>query len=171
MKKVQDEFSGPICHSIHVTFTLNNIKGNDNTQNLDSIFQLFLFLYFDYAVTVVPFFFLSHPSLQQSTPFSSCPWFVHVSSLASPLPILFLTSPCLFCSYPLCFLIPAPFSPFFPFPLPVDNPPNDPHTCDSVPVLVVCLVCFCFLGLAVDSCEFVILMFIVLIFFLLNKSL
>ena len=109
------------------------------------------------------------------TPLSSCPWAIRVSSLASPFPILFLTSPCLFCSYQLCFLIPAPFLPFSPFPLPADNPPNDPHTYDSVPVLVVCLVCFCFyfLDSVVDSCEFVvILMFIVFIFFFfLNKSL
>ena len=27
---------------------------------------------------------------------SSCPWFVRISSPASPFPILFLTSPCLF---------------------------------------------------------------------------
>ena len=33
---------------------------------------------------------------------------------------------------------------FFPFPLPTDNPPCDLHFCDSVPVLVICLVCFCF---------------------------
>ena len=50
------------------------------------------------------------------------------------------------------------------------------HFCDSVPVLVVCLVhfCFCFfLDSVVDSCEFVaILLFIVLIlFFFLGKSL
>ena len=87
------------------------------------------------------------------------------------LPYIFLTSLCLFSTYQLYFMIPVPLPPFFPLPFPADNPPNDPHTCDSVPVLVVCLVCFCFLGLAVDSCEFVILMFIVLIFFLLNKSL
>ena len=36
-------------------------------------------------------------------PLSSCPWVVHVSSLASPLPILLLTSPWLFCTYQLCF--------------------------------------------------------------------
>ena len=29
---------------------------------------------------------------------SSCPWVVHISSLASTFPILFLTSPCLFCT-------------------------------------------------------------------------
>ena len=103
---------------------------------------------------------------------SSCPWVVHVSSLASPFPILFLTSPCLFCACQLCFLFPVPFPPFSSFPLPADNPPNDLHLYHSVPVLVVCLVCFCFLNSVVDSCEFVvILMFIVLIFFFLNKSL
>ena len=53
----------------------------------------------------------------------------------------------------LCFLIPAPFPPFFPFPLLADNPPNDLHIYDSVPVLVVCLLCF--LDSAVDSCGFV----------------
>ena len=45
---------------------------------------------------------------------SSCPWVVHVSSLASTFPILFLTSPCLFCAYQLCFLFPVPFSLFSP---------------------------------------------------------
>ena len=103
----------------------------------------------------------------------SCPWVMHVSSLASPFPILFLTSLCLFCIYHLYFLLPAPFPSFFPFPFPDDNPPNDLHAYDSVSVLVVCLVCFCFvLDSVVDSCEFVaFLMFIVLIFFFLNKSL
>ena len=108
------------------------------------------------------------------SPLSLCPWVMRVSSLAFPFPILFLTSPCLFCSYPLCFLTPAPFSPLSSFPLPADNPPNDPHTYDSVPVLVVCLVCFCFYSSdpAVDSCEvIVILTFIFLIFFFLSKSL
>ena len=103
------------------------------------------------------------PSLQQPPCLSSCPWVVHISSLASPFPILFLTFPCLFCTYQLCFLFPVPFPPFFPFPLPADNPPNGLHTYDSVPVLVVCWVCF--LDSVVDSCEFVvILLFIVLIF-------
>ena len=87
-----------------------------------------------------------------------------------------MLNPALFLLYlPCMLLISCTFPPFFPHPLPAVNPPYDLHFCDSVPVLVVCLVCFCFcfyLGSVVDSCEFVvILLFIVLIFFFLNKSL
>ena len=84
---------------------------------------------------------------------SSCPWVVHISSLTSPFPILFLTSPCLFCTYHLCFLFPILFPPFSPLShsLPADNPPCDFHFCDSIPILVVCLVCFSFLGSVVVS--------------------
>ena len=123
----------------------------------------------DYVITVIPFFFPLSPSALHSTSLqhplsslSSCAWVVHISSLFSPFPILFLTSPCLFCSYQLCFLFPELFPLFSPGPLPIDNPPYDFHFYDSVPVLVVCLVCFCFLGSVVESCEFiVILLFIV----------
>ena len=76
------------------------------------------------------------PSLQHPLPLSSYPWVVQ-SFLASPFPMLVLTPPCLFWTYHLCFLIPAPFPPFSPCPLPADNPPNDFHVYDSVPVLVV----------------------------------
>ena len=69
--------------------------------------------------------------------FSSCPWAVHISSLASTFPKLFLPSPCLFSTYHLCFLFPVHFPPFSPLPLPADNPPCDLHFCDSFPVLVV----------------------------------
>ena len=89
-----------------------------------------------------------------STPLSSCPWVVQISSLASLFPILFLTSPCLFYAYQLCFLFPVPFLPFIPFPLPTDNPPCDLHFCGSVLVLVVCLVFVFVLGSVVNSCEF-----------------
>ena len=106
-------------------------------------------------------------------PFSSCPWIIQVSSLASPLPILFLTSPVYFAPTNNA-SIPCTFSPFLPFSLTADNPPCDLYFWDFILVLVVCLVCFrsyFFLGSVVDSCEFiVILMFIVSIFFL-NKSL
>ena len=89
---------------------------------------------------------------------------------------IILTSPCLFCTYHLCF--PVPFTPFYPLLVPADSPPCDLHFCDSVPVLVVSFSrsCFCFgvfLGSVIDSCEFVvILLFIVLIFFFfLDKNL
>ena len=121
------------------------------------------------------------PHLPQLFPhLSSCPWVIHISSLASPFPILFLTSPCLFYSYSLCFLFPVHFPPFSPLPLPGDNLPCDCHFCESVPILVVCLVrfcvrfhdCFCFLVSVVDNFEFAILLFIVFIFFFfLDKSL
>ena len=87
----------------------------------------------------------SSPTSIPPTPaFSSCPWVIHISSLASPFPKLFLTSPCLLCTYHLCFLFPALFPPFSSFLLSPDNAPCDPHFCDSVPVLVGCFVCFCF---------------------------
>ena len=85
-----------------------------------------------------------------------------------------LTSPHVFYAYQLCFLFPVPFpSLILPLQLPTDNPPWDLHFCDSVPVLVVCLFCFCFLGSVVDSCKFVVIfLFVVLIFFFfLDKSL
>ena len=118
----------------------------------------------------------SAPSLSPaSLPLSSCPWVVSISSLASPFPILLLTSPCLFCTYHLCFLFPVPFPPFSPIPLPADNPPCECglHFCDSIPVLVVCLISFGFF-FKVQSLIVVfvvILMFVFLIIFFLDKSL
>ena len=114
-------------------------------------FFFFFKVYFiDYATTVsCPIFFLHFIPLcpaprfrQHSPPISSCPLVIHITSLASTFPTLFLISPCLFCTYDLCFLFPVHFPPFPP--LPANNPPCDLHFCDSVPVLVVCLVCFCF---------------------------
>ena len=76
---------------------------------------------------------------------------------------------------PIVLLVPCTFPAHSSLPLPLhENPPCDVHSCDYVPVLVVCLVCFIFvLGSVVDRCEFVvILLFIFLIiFFFLDKSL
>ena len=75
-------------------------------------------------------------------PYSSCPWVILISSLASTFPILFLPSPYLFSTYHLCYLFSEPTyslnPPLSPSHSPVDNPPCDLHFCDSVPVLVVC---------------------------------
>ena len=104
----------------------------------------------DYVITVVQFF-LPFPSLYSGflvppaflPPFSSCPWVIHTCSLASPFPLLFLTSPCLFlptnyACYSL-YIFPSSL-----LPRPTDTPPCDLHFCDSVTVLVVCLVFFFF---------------------------
>ena len=84
----------------------------------------FLKIHFiDYAITVVPFppfipLCLAHPLPPTFAPFSSCPWDLCVSSLASTFPILFLTSSSLFCTYHLCFLFPVPFPPILTPPTP-----------------------------------------------------
>ena len=103
-----------------------------------------------YAIIVVLFSPLhspppcTPPPTHIPPPFSSCPWVVHISSLASTFPILFLPSPCLFYTYHLCCLFSVPFPPLSPSHSPIDNPPCDLHFCGSVSVLVVCLVCSCF---------------------------
>ena len=87
-------------------------------------FILFYFkIYFiDSAITVVPFppFTLLHPAHTLPPtflPYSPCPWIIHISSLASTFPILFLPLPCLSSTYHLCYL----FSVLFP-PLPLSLP-------------------------------------------------
>ena len=114
---------------------------------------------------------LQRPLTTIPSPLSSCPCVMHIKFIGFLISYTFLNTP-LFCTYQLCFLIPVPFPPFSSFPLPTDNPLNDLHIYNSQPVLAVCLVCFCFLDSVVDSWEFVvILLFIILIFFFLNKSL
>ena len=86
---------------------------------------LFLIYFIDSAVMVIPFFSplyssLLYTPLPPSFPhLSTRPWDVHISSFASSFPIRFLTSPCLFCTYHLCFLFPVPFTPFSHLPSPL----------------------------------------------------
>ena len=126
---------------------LNLFTVSDDYKN--TLRNLFLIYFIDYAITVVPFppFTPLHPAHHLPPtfpPYSSCSWVIHISSLASTFPILFLPFPCLFSTYHLCYLFSVPFPPLSPSHSPVDNPPCDLHFCGSVPVLVVCLVCFCF---------------------------
>ena len=83
---------------------------------------IFKIYFIDYAIIVASFFLpfillcpIPHPP-PSLLHLSSCPWVIHICSLASPYPLLFLTSPCLFSTYHLCFLFPVPFPAFFPFP-------------------------------------------------------
>ena len=86
----------------------------------------------------------AHPLPPTFPTYSSCPWVILISSLASTFPIIFLPSPCLFSTYHLCYLFSVPFPPLSPSQSPIDNPPCDLHFCGSVSVLVVCLVLFWF---------------------------
>ena len=93
----------------------------------------------------------------------SCPWVMHVSSLASPFPTLYFTSPWLFCNYLFILLNPLTSSLIPLYLLPIWQPSK----CSPYPWF--CL-CSCLLGLFLDSivdrCVFIaILLFIVLIFF------
>ena len=136
-------------------------------------FILFKKIHFiDYVVTVVLIFppvpsSTQYPhSLQQPPTLSSCPWVVHISSLASPFPILFLTSTLCIWYRPLMLLLSCTFSPILP--PPTETPPCDLCIYDSVPVLLVCSVCY--LDSVIDRCEFVTtLVFIILIFILHNS--
>ena len=58
----------------------------------------------------------AHPLPPTFPHYSSCPWVILISSLASTFPTLFLPSPCLFSTYHLCYLFSVP-SPL-PLPLP-----------------------------------------------------
>ena len=85
----------------------------------------------------------AHPFPPTFPPYNSCPWVIHISSLASTFPILFLTSPCLFSTYHLCFLFPVPFLPFFLLPFPAMwSPFLWLCSCSSC---LLSLFCFCFL--------------------------
>ena len=112
----------------------------------------------------------AHPLPPTFSPYSSCPWVIFISSLASIFPILFLPSPCLFSTYCLSYLFSVTFPPLSLSHSPLDNPPCDLYFCGSVPILVVCLVCFCFcFSVVVNNCEFAVT-FTVHIFYLLFLS-
>ena len=90
--------------------------GGKKLQILFFIIKGYFLIYFiDYAITVAPIF----PSFPTSTQFplslQQYPHLVHVhvmhiSHLASPCPVLCLTSPCLYCTYQFVLLNPCNFS-------------------------------------------------------------
>ena len=95
-----------MCSQCYVNTT------TDYTQN----FSFFLNIFIDYAITVVPFqsptpLHPANPLPPTFPPYSSCPWVILISSLASTFPTLLLPSPCLFSTYHLCYLFSVPFPP------------------------------------------------------------
>ena len=65
---------------------------------IDFIFCFLIYYFIDCAITVVLFpLFIplrpAHPLPPAFLPFSSCPWVIHISSMASTFPIPILTSP------------------------------------------------------------------------------
>ena len=108
--------------------------------------------------------------LRQSPHHCSRLWVMHRSSLATPLPTLYLTFPWLFCNYLFVLFSPLASSPIPPKPVPSGNHQNTLHIHDSVSALLICLVCF--LDSIVGRYVFLaILLLIVLICFFLKKSL
>ena len=129
------------------------------------VFKYILLIMLFIVVPVSPLY-----SFPLCTPtFSSCPWVIHISSLASTFPILLFTSPCLFSTYHLCYLFLVPFPHFLP-----SLPPFITIHVISIAVICSCSSCLLslflfllFLGSVVDSHEYVvILLFIFFYLFL-----
>ena len=121
---------------------------SDSTSHIfffKNIFDIFI----DYAITVVPFAPL-HLIPSPTPPPSHIPPLQFMSMghtykfFGFYISYTILPSPCLFSTYHLCYLFSVPFPLLSPSQSPIDNPPCDLHFCGSIPVLVVCLVFFCF---------------------------
>ena len=112
----------------------------------------------------------SIPHSPQAIPsLCSCPWVMHTGPLATPFPVLYFTSPWLFHDYQIV-LNPLNFSPITSNLYPSGNHQNTICIHASVSVLFVFLVCF--LDSIVHKYVFIaILLFIILTFSFLNKSL
>ena len=132
----------------------------------------------DYGIIVILIFPLCTPppstpySLKQSPHHCSCPWVMHISSSATPFPILYCTSPWLFCNCLFVLVNPLTSSPIPPLPLPSGNHQNVHHIHDSVSVLV-CLVCVLHSKLLKDMgffCHFIVHSFKKIILLLLSYS-
>ena len=139
----------------------------------DKSLNTFLKLYFIDCVITLVSIFLHCPlppspthSLRPSPHHCSCPWVMCIGSLATPFPILYFTSPWLFCNYLFGLLNPLTSSPIPHTPLPSSNNQNTLHIHDSVSVLI-CLVRF--LDSIFDRYVFLTILFIVLISFFLSR--
>ena len=87
----------------------------------------FCFIFINYAMTIVPIFpFLpstkTHYSLRQSAHHHSRPWVMCKTSLTIPFPMLYFTSPWLFCNHLFVLLNPLTSSPIPPHSPPIWQP-------------------------------------------------
>ena len=87
------------------------------TSDFKNIYLLIMLLQLSHFPPLTPLH-PAHPLPPTLPPYSSCPWVILISTLASIFPILFLPSPRLFSTYHLCYLFSVPFPPSFPLPLP-----------------------------------------------------
>ena len=101
--------------------SLESIKDTDCMHDFVSGTYHFFFLFFIFLIYLLimllqlshspPPLHPAHPLPPKFPPYSSCPWVILISSLASTFPTPFLPSPCLFSTYHLCYLFSVPFSP------------------------------------------------------------
>ena len=84
-----------------------------------------------------PFSPYSPHSLRQSPHHCSCPWVMHISSLATPFPTLYFISPWLCCNYLFVLLNSLTSSPIPP-------PPSHLATIQMLSVSVILSQCFLF---------------------------
>ena len=110
---------------------------------LSSFLNFFTLYFIDYAITVVLIFpplspSTQHPQLPQAIPPPLlCPWVMCIRSLAALFPILYFTSPWLFCNYLLILLTPLTSSPIPPHPPPFWQPSK----CSLYPWFCLCSSC------------------------------
>ena len=110
--------------------------------------KFFKVYFLDYTITLVPFFLPFIPLYPSPLPPLYPPQFMFMGHtykfFGYSVSYTILNLPMFILYLPFMLLIPCNFHPFSPLPLPIDYPPCDLHFYGSVPILVVCLVCFFF---------------------------
>ena len=107
-------------------------------------------------------------SLRQSPHPYSCPGVMHINSLATLFPMLYFTSPWLFCNYLLVLPNPLTSSPIPAHCPPYSNHQNPLWIHNSVSVLV-CFICF--LDSTVDKYVLIAILLLMFLIFFLKKTL
>ena len=101
-----------------------------------NFFKFFIFIVIQLQLSYFPPFTLLHPThpLPPTFPhYSSCPWVIHISSLASTFPIVFLPSPC---------FLPTIYATYSLYLSPLSPPPN-PLLITLHVISISVVLCFC----------------------------